>query len=143
MAPLRAAARHGQRCLVAGGRIFMIEPQPGWISSPVYRWLHHEPFDPRAPEWRFESSGPLSSANDALAWIVFRRDRALFEERLSGLALVDYRARTPLVYFLSGGLQPWCLLPGFAYRAARALDTLLLVVSPRFGSFVEVELVRR
>lgn len=132
-----------ERCLAPGGRLFMIEPSPGLISTPVYRWIHHEPFDPSAEHWTFASSGPLSSANGALAWMVFQRDRNVFEERFPDLELIRYQPSTPLVYFLTGGLQPWCLLPGWAYRAACSLDAALIAWTPRLGSFVDVELRRR
>ena len=66
------------RCLAPGGRLLLIDQPPGWIGKPVLRYLHHEPFCPSAKDWRFESTGPLSGANGALAWIVFMRDRGKF-----------------------------------------------------------------
>src|SRR5204863_1252005 len=80
-----------QRCLRPGGRLLIVDQHPGWFGAPILRYLHHEPFRPEAEEWSFESSGPLSGANGALAWIVFRRDLRVFGERFSGLRLVDYR----------------------------------------------------
>lgn len=131
-----------ERCLASGGRIFMIDQHVGWISRPVLAHGHHEPFDAETREWRFRSDGPLRSANGALAWIVFRRDRALFEARHPGLRLERYEPHTPLRYFLAGGLKPWSLLPGFAFPLASALDRALLRLSPELGSFVDVELLR-
>lgn len=131
-----------QRCLVPGGRVFMVDQQPGWISTPILKLGHHEGFDAAAPDWRFPSRGALSSANGALAWIVFQRDRALFEERFPMLRLALYRPHTPLRYFLSGGLKRWSLLPGWAFPLATAVDRGLTRVSPRLASFVDIELVR-
>jgi SAM-dependent methyltransferase len=130
-----------QRCLVPGGRLFLVDQHPGWISTPVLRHLHHEPFRPDA-DWAFPGAGPLSDANGALAWIVFVRDRDRLRERVPGLDLVRYAPHTPLRYWLAGGLKGWSLLPGWGFAAATRLDALLAGMSPRFGSFVDVELVR-
>jgi SAM-dependent methyltransferase len=139
-----AFLREAGRCLVPGGRLLLIDQHPGWISEPVLRFLHHEPFRPGAADWRFESTGPLSGANGALAWIVFARDRAKFIEQFPDLQLLQYRPFAPLTYWLSGGLKPWSLLPSAAaYGIAAGIDRALLRVSTHFGSFVEIEVARR
>lgn len=132
-----------RRVLEPGGRILMIEPHPGWLATPCWRYLHHENFDPRAENWAFESSGPLSAANGALAWMVFERDRRTFQQRFPEFEIVDYRVHTALRYFLMGGLQPWSLVPGWAFGFASACDKLLSRGWPSLGSFVDIELVRR
>lgn len=137
-----AFLREAQRCLLPGGRVVMVDQHPGWISAPVFRHLHHEPFDPRAREWSFATSGPLSGANGALAWIVFRRDHARLGELVPLLRLERYRPAFPLGYWLAGGLKKWSLLPGFLAGFSDRLDGLLLKISPEFGSFAEVCLVR-
>jgi SAM-dependent methyltransferase len=134
--------REAERCLVPGGRIFIVDQYLGWISTPVLRYLHHEPCDPGASRWGFDSSGPLSGANGALAWIVFERDRALFEQRFPRLRIEACRPHSPLRYFLAGGLKRWSLLPGVAFPLASALDAALARWSPRWCSFLDVELVR-
>ena len=131
------------RCLMPGGRLLVIDQHLGWISRPVLRYLHHEPFQPKAIDWQFDSTGPLSGANGALAWIVFVRDRVRFSRDFPDLDLQEYRPFAPLVYWLAGGLKPWCLLPSAAYGVASAIDRLLLSVSRDFGSFVEIDIVRR
>lgn len=137
-----AFLREAERCLARGGRVFLVDQHVGWISRPILARAHHEPFDAATPEWRFESAGPLVSANGALAWIVFERDRARLEREHPGLRLETYRPHTPLRYFLFGGLKPWSLVPGAGFPLATALDRTLSRVSPQLGSFVDVELVR-
>lgn len=132
-----------ERCLMPGGRVFIVDQHVGPISRPLLRYLHHEPFDPAAPEWDFVSTGPLSGANGALAWIVFRRDRDRFAHRFPGLELERYAPHSPFRYWLAGGLKRWSLLPGWALRPATALDRGLVRLWPALGSFVDVELVRR
>ena len=138
-----AFLRESQRCLRPGGRLLIIDQHPGWIAKPVLKHLHHEPFLPEAADWRFESTGPLSGANGALAWIVFVRDIARVRRDYPKLEVFGYRPFAPLTYWLAGGLKRWSLLPSGAYGLASALDELLLCVSREFGSFVEVEAVRR
>ncbi|HUI80208.1 MAG TPA: methyltransferase domain-containing protein [Bryobacteraceae bacterium] len=138
-----AFLREAGRCLAPGGRLLIIDQHPGWISKPILRYLHHEPFRPDAKDWRFESTGPLSGANGAMAWIVFVRDRPRFTREFSELQLHQYRPFAPLAYWLSGGLRPWSLLPSAAYGIVNAIDHALLRMSTHFGSFVEIEIIRR
>jgi SAM-dependent methyltransferase len=137
-----AFLREAARCLAAGGRVLIVDQYPGLIGGPVYRFLHHEPFDARAADWRFPSKGPLSDANGALAWIVFERDRERLLREHPALQLVAFRPHTPLRYWLAGGLKKWSLLPGPLFPLATALDRALVGISRRFGSFVDIELCR-
>jgi len=138
-----AFLRESERVLKPGGRVLIVDQYPGWIGGLVFRYLHHEPFDARAAEWRFPSQGPLSDANGALAWIVFERDRARCQREHAGLRIDAFTRHTPLRYWLAGGLKRWSLLPGALFPLATWFDRLLLAISPRFASFVDVELVRR
>jgi SAM-dependent methyltransferase len=130
------------RCLAPGGRLLIIDQHRGFVSRPILRHFHREHYDDRAIEWCFDSTGPLSGANGALAWIVFVRDREKFERSQPELRVVRYQPIMPLRYWLSGGLRRWNLLPGFFESVGRALDRGLLLVSRDFGSFVVIELLR-
>jgi len=130
------------RCLAPGGRMLIVDQHPGWLGKPILRHIHHEPFRPDADSWRFDSTGPLSGANGALAWIVFVRDLKGFQEDFPGLGLLKYRPFAPLSYWLAGGLKSWSLLPGGANSLAKTLDRALLCISKDSGCFVEIELVR-
>jgi SAM-dependent methyltransferase len=136
-----AFLREAARCLVPGGRLLVVDHWPGWIGAPVYRFLHHEPYRPRAASWDFPASGPLSGANAALAWLVFARDRERLERLVPDLRLVSVTPHTPLGYWLAGGLKAWTLVPGPLAPLASRLDALLLRLGPRLASFADVELV--
>lgn len=129
-----------QRCLVPGGRLFMVDQYLGLLSTPIYTKLHHEPCDPGASEWRTLGSGALGGANGAMANIVFQRDRAIFEKEFPALAVRRFEPHTPLRYWLSGGLKPWTLLPGWAFGLATAVDGWLSRAATSFCSFVDIEL---
>jgi len=130
------------RCLVPSGRILIIDQHRGFISTPILRHFHAECYDDRTVDWRFASTGPLSGANGALAWIVFVRDREKFERSRPELRVVRYQPIMPLRYWLSGGLRRWNLLPGLFEYPSRALDRVLLLLARDFGSFVVIELLR-
>lgn len=130
------------RCLKPGGRILIVDQYPGWPARWIYKYLHHEPFDQTAPEWRFTSQGPLSGANGALCWIVFCRDQKRFAEQYPRLRVERFVRHTPLRYWLAGGLKSWSLLPLFLYPLAVWIDATIARLAPRACSFVDVELVR-
>lgn len=94
-----------ERVLKKGGILYMIEPSNTLISRFFNQKIHYEPFDPKAKEWTFPSNGPLSSANGALPWIIFKRDIAKFETMFPQLKLKEIKLHTPIRYILSGGLS--------------------------------------
>jgi len=130
-----------QRCLVSGGRVLIIDQYPGWLSSWIYKYLHHEPFSPEAEEWTFETTGPLSGANGALGWIVFCRDREKFIKFFPNLIIDRFHLHTPLCYWLAGGLKPWNVLPEFLFGSASYFDDVLAHYIPQMSSFMDVELI--
>ncbi len=132
-----------QRTLRPGGRILLHEPANTAFGRFIYRNFHHEPFEPAAREWSFPSTGPLSSANGALPWIVFERDRVLFEQRYPGLRIgaIDYCH--PLLYLLSGGFTMRQLLPDAATPFVLGFETLLGPLNPWLGMFTRIVVERR
>lgn len=112
------------RCLVSGGKIVMVEP---WVTSwsrIIYSKFHHEPFDPDAKNWEFPRGCPLSAANGALPWIVFQRDRHIFELEFPELKVERVRPIMPFSYLLSGGVSIRSLVPGSFYEPCRTLERL-------------------
>ena len=136
---VRAFFREAIRCLKAGRRVVMIEPANTLWSRFVYTHFHHEDFDPKAV-WEFPSSGPLSTANGALPWIVFRRDRALFEQEFPQLKILKCQCHTPLRYLLSGGLTLKQLVPSWSYSAVKGLEWILSPLNGMIGMFQTVVL---
>jgi SAM-dependent methyltransferase len=126
-----------QRCLRNGGRIVMIEPANTPWARFVYANFHHEGFDPKGG-WELSGTGPLSQANGAIPWIIFVRDRAVFERDFPRLKVVSLRNHTPMRYLISGGLTLRQLLPGFAYPAVCGLEWLLSPANNLLGMFITV-----
>lgn len=135
--------KEAQRCLVPGGRIVMIEPFNSIMARFLYKNFHHEPFDETVTEWHLPKGGRLSMSNQAMPWIIFSRDRALFEKRYPSLRIVSMEAHTFLGYALSGGLSWRSLLPGAAYPIIRGLDGLLSKLPSLFPIFQSIILERK
>ena len=110
------------RVIKPGGKIVMIEPWNTSWSRWVYTHLHHEPFEPNTREWRIPTSGPLSCANGALPWIIFHRDRILFEARHPQWRIVSIVPIMPTAYLFSGGISMKSFLPGWMYHPIRRLE---------------------
>lgn len=92
------------RCVVPNGKLVMIEPWMTPISRLVYTFLHHEPYDMKAIDWKLEGNGPLSSSNMALPWNVFQRDRTRFLDEFPQLNLHELKLFGGWRYTLSGGV---------------------------------------
>jgi SAM-dependent methyltransferase len=99
--------------LAPGGGCVLIEPYYSPVAGFLFRRLFDtERFDKAQAGWTTEGSGPMLGANQALSYIVFRRDRAEFERRYPGLELVHQEPMTNyLRYLLSGGLNFRSLVP--------------------------------
>jgi len=110
------------RTLQPGGRVIMVEP---WVSR-WSRWVmdhfHSEPMDAEMQTWQFPSSGPLSSSNQALPWIVFQRDRAMYEKRFPSLPLILLQPFMPFRYLFSGGVSMRSLAPAKCNSLLRCIE---------------------
>ena len=95
----------------------MIEPWVTPWSRFVYTNFHHEPFEPTSPSWELDPGRPLSAANGALPWIVFERDRQMFDRQFPTLHIVSLDPLMPLRYLLSGGVSIRSAVPPGAFRS--------------------------
>jgi SAM-dependent methyltransferase len=130
------------RCVYPGGRIVMIEPWVTNWSRLIYQKLHHEPFHPEAAQWEFPAQGPLSGANGALPWMVFARDRAVFEAEFPQLTLVQIITLMPFTYILSGGVSLRSLMPGWTYPWWRQFEQALQARHSDLAMFALIVLSR-
>ena len=142
VADASAFLKEMDRCLKPGGHIVMIEPaNTGW-GRLIWQNFHHEPFDPSAG-WALPPGGPLSTANGALPWIVFKRDAALFRSEFPDLQVKNISYLAPFRYLISGGLSLRQLLPGFMYQPVKWLEWLLSPLQAWLGLFMLIVLKKR
>jgi len=130
------------RCVRPNGVVAMVEP---WVSSWsrfVYARLHHEPFEPDAPSWELPRNGPLSSANDALPWIILARDRSNFEQEFPQWRIELINPIMPFRYLLSGGVSMRTLVPGSSFRIWKQIENSLGRWNRRLAIFAQIVLRR-
>ena len=60
-------------------------------------------FDPNQRNWNFESTDPLLDSNQALSWIIFKRDYEKFKTLFPNLNILKKKTIMPLSYLISGG----------------------------------------
>jgi len=134
-----AFLKEALRCLKPSGKIVMIEPANTLWARFIYKNFHHELFDPEA-QWELQKLGPVSHGNGAIPWIIFSRDRRIFEKEFPRLRIVRIRNHTPLRYLLSGGLTLRQLLPSFMYPIIKATEYILSPLNNLLGMFQTIEL---
>ena len=134
--------KEAERTLKIGGKIIMIEPANTAWSRFIHRNFHHEEFD-TGGKWGTRKSGPLSSANTAIGWIVFFRDRETFEAEFPSLKITELKLHTPFRYLVSGGLSMRQLLPSFTYGIVKVVETILSPLNKYLGLFMTVKLEKR
>jgi len=142
MPKVRSFFAEATRCLRPGGKVLMIEPWVTPWSRRVYKRLHEEPFDPETRDWEFAATGPLSSANVALPWIVFSRDAKKFQEEFPNLRIECTHPFLPFRYWVSGGVGMRSLLPGFTHGAWAGVERLMKPQMARIGMFAFVALCK-
>jgi SAM-dependent methyltransferase len=130
------------RCLISGGKIIMVEPANTPFGRFIYKNFHHEHFDPTG-KWHLEATGPLSVANGAIPWIVFSRDRKIFESKFPTLTILRIQPHTPLRYLISGGLSLRQLLPSCLYPVVKGIEFLLTPLNTLLGMFQTIELQKQ
>lgn len=124
-----AFLQEAARTLRRGGRLLLIEPWMGLAGRIFYRFIHHEDcdlhVDPRAP-WGGAAKSPMDG-NAALPYLYFRPGGHL--DRM-GLPLRILRCEpfAALPWLLSGGFQPYSLLPPSLIGALERVDVLLSLV---------------
>jgi len=135
----RAFFREAIRCLKVSGKIVMIEPANTLWARFLYKNFHHERFDTQG-KWTLQEGGPLSRGNGAIPWIIFSRDRKIFEGEFPSLRIVGMRNHTPMRYLLSGGVTLRQLVPSFTYPLIKAIEFGLSPVNDWLGLFQTIEL---
>ena len=133
--------------LKPGGKVIATEPFFSLLSTPIFRYLHHEAVDLRITEPELkELHGPLASANIALPWLIFFRRRDWLErlnERYD-VGSLSVRPFTALSYMMTGGISRSLPIPGLLYRVMFSTDRSLSRYFPRLcASFFTLNMTRR
>jgi SAM-dependent methyltransferase len=100
------------RVLRPGGGVVCLDPYWGPVAQLVYRLFHPEVFDTRTPHWKFLSSKP-EDANQALLYLLLRRDRDVFRTRYPSIEVIELGPFLGPSYILSGGITRNPILPSW------------------------------
>jgi SAM-dependent methyltransferase len=125
-----AFLREAQRALVPGGVISMIEVAHTPFARFFFRNFHHEPYDDKQERWGFKQGDSMMDSNQALSWIVFVRDRALFEQLHPGLQIEALELMPWFTYFISGGVTMRYLVPKFMNGLLAVVERAINPLSP-------------
>jgi SAM-dependent methyltransferase len=132
--------------LKPGGKVIATEPFFSQLSTVMFKYLHHEPIDfgISEPELR-NVKGPLASANIALPWLIFFRQRKWLQ-RLNGsydVGTLSVRPFSALSYMITGGISHRLPVPHSLYRLFFPLDLAISRRVPLFcAAFFTVILTR-
>jgi SAM-dependent methyltransferase len=133
--------------LKPGGRVIATEPFFSLLSTPIFKYLHHEPVDFEISEPELKNvRGPLASANIALPWLIFfcRREWADNLSDNYDVANCSVRFFSAMSYMATGGISHKLPVPGWLYCAFFPMDLFLSRWFPRLcASFFTIVLARR
>jgi SAM-dependent methyltransferase len=133
--------------LKRNGKIIATEPYFSFLSTFIFKYLHHEPVDFGIAEPVLaEVHGPLASANIALPWLIFFQ-RPQWLDRLRESYNFDERTFptfSSISYMATGGISRRLPIPHAIYRALFRLDLVLSRAFPGlFASFFTLTLTRK
>ena len=119
--------RELQRVLEKGGGCILIEPHYGLLANYFYRNLHEsEHFNKEQNGWD-ESDTVLPGANQALSYVIFKRDKSIFLNRYNNLQIVYHKPLSNYIqYFMSGGLNFRQLSPSYTLPLLKTFEIVLL-----------------
>lgn len=129
------------RCLKPKGRLVMIEPAHTLWSRYFRKNFHHELYDENAG-WKIKGTNPMSDANLALPWIVFVRDKNIFEGEFPSLKLLRYEPHTPFRYLLSGGISYKAFLPKSFFSIIKFIEIIVSPFNKILGMHVTIDVVK-
>lgn len=109
------------RVLKVGGGIVCVDPYWRGVAKWIYRWFHPEPFNEKQSDWNFESNDPTFS-NQAILFILLRRDRAKFENCYPQFEIIELGPLLGPSYILSGGVTAPRVVPKYFLLALRNLE---------------------
>ncbi len=122
------------RTLIPGGGCVLIEPHWGSVASMMYKRLFKtETFDKNAEQWQSDAA-IMTGANQALSYLVFKRDFEKWQNDNPNLELIKIEVlNNYLQYLFSGGLNFRSLFPFWMLPVIRLMEIILRPFNSFFG----------
>lgn len=132
------------RCLKPNGKVIMIEPYNSLLGGFIFKTIHPERKNYKpAAGWKIKGHRRMTDSNPALPWIIFERDRKIFEKKFPKFKINQVNPHTPFRYLISGGLTKLQFLPTSFYPLVKSLEKKLSPLNKYLGMFVTIELEKQ
>jgi GDP-L-fucose synthase len=131
------------RCLRPGGILGLMEPHMSSFGQFFFQTLHHEANDMHMRKWDFPQLGYLKDANTALPYLIFDRDRAIFDKEFPEFEMIDRTYHTFLLYLATGGVSGRFSAPALAFYPLYALEKLLSPLMRRYLGTMQTIILRK
>ena len=125
--------REASRALTDGGIIAMVEVAATPFARFFFKNFHPEPFLPTVQHWNFLQSNAMLDSNQALSWVVFKRDRERFTALFPEFEICEIRLLPWFSYFISGGVTKPYLIPDILVPLVRLFDRILSATNGIFA----------
>jgi SAM-dependent methyltransferase len=130
---VRKFLNEANRCLKNGGLINLIEVANTPFARFFFKNFHPEPFLNKKVEWAFDQEHSMLDSNQALSWIVFKRDLSLFNAEFPNLEIEVIEYLPWLSYLLSGGVTKRNVIPSILVNPILFLEKILSPLRPIFA----------
>lgn len=115
------------RLLDRGGRLAMMEPAMTTVGKWFYHRFHEEPVDMTADPYALVAIDPERDpfdANQAIPTLLFGDQAACarVEQTIPSMRVLSVDWQSLFAYPMSGGFQPWSMIPGGAVAPALAIE---------------------
>lgn len=132
--------REASRVLKSGGRLAMMEPAMTLLARQFYHYVHEEPVDMRADPFADVKIDPKRDpfdANQAIPTLLFATAsaRRRLEQTIPSMRVRSVKWLSVLAYPMSGGFQPWSLVPAVLVHPMLALEERIPEIIRRHVGF--------
>jgi len=124
---IRKFLNEARRVLKPNGGIIATEPYWGLMGQIFFKYFCLEQYDAHA-EWENPSSGPMSGPNQALSYILLKRDRKIFENEFPDLRIEYQSPFGSLEYLLAGALSGPQFLPTPMFKIVHFIEKVLPII---------------
>ena len=121
------------RTLKPQGTINLIEVANTPFAKFFFKNFHPEPFVLESIDWAFDQSDSMNDSNQALSWIVFIRDKDIFEKEFPHLKIEILEYLPWVSYLLSGGVTKRNIIPNFLVKPILWLEKNFIPLRPLFS----------